>query len=148
MRDQLDDVPIEAWEAEFPIIDMCLRDSLRLNLLGTAFRRNISSKGIPTGNGNEVIPPALSSRMPLAISISTRTCILILTNGIQLDTRQSAPRTRRRRRMALSVGDQDDIPAWACASLNWSRISSPHTLSRRSTSHLKMRVAKHSVSPL
>ncbi|RYN46811.1 hypothetical protein AA0114_g8053 [Alternaria tenuissima] len=57
LRDQLDDVPIEAWEAEFPIIDMCLRDSLRLNLLGTAFRRNISSKGIPTGNGNEVIPP-------------------------------------------------------------------------------------------
>ncbi|CAN9344399.1 unnamed protein product [Alternaria alternata] len=57
LRDQLDDVPIEAWEAEFPIIDMCLRDSLRLNLLGTAFRRNINSKGIPTGNGNEVIPP-------------------------------------------------------------------------------------------
>ncbi|KAI4931311.1 hypothetical protein J4E85_003901 [Alternaria conjuncta] len=54
---QLDDVPTEAWEAEFPVIDMCLRDSLRLNLLGTAFRRNISGKNIPTGNGDEVIPP-------------------------------------------------------------------------------------------
>ncbi|KAI4659298.1 uncharacterized protein J4E78_005725 [Alternaria triticimaculans] len=54
---QLDDVPVEAWEADFPIIDMCLRDSLRLNLLGTAFRRNISGKNIPTGNGDEVIPP-------------------------------------------------------------------------------------------
>jgi cytochrome P450 len=54
---QLDDVPIEAWEAEFPVIDMCLRDSLRLNVLGTAFRRNISGKAIPTGNGDEVIPP-------------------------------------------------------------------------------------------
>ncbi|KAI4694749.1 hypothetical protein J4E81_006348 [Alternaria sp. BMP 2799] len=54
---QLDDVPVEAWEGEFPVIDMCLRDSLRLNLLGTAFRRNISGKNIPTGNGDEVIPP-------------------------------------------------------------------------------------------
>ena len=34
---QLDDVPIEAREAEFPVIDMYLGDSLRLNLLGTAF---------------------------------------------------------------------------------------------------------------
>ncbi|CAG5185691.1 uncharacterized protein ALTATR162_LOCUS11376 [Alternaria atra] len=57
LRDQLDDVPVEAWETEFPVIDMCLRDSLRLNLLGTAFRRNISGRSIPTGNGNEVIPP-------------------------------------------------------------------------------------------
>jgi cytochrome P450 len=36
---------------------MCLRDSIRLQLLGTAFRRNISGKDIPTGVGNEVIPP-------------------------------------------------------------------------------------------
>ncbi|KAF2822855.1 cytochrome P450 [Ophiobolus disseminans] len=57
LRFQLDDVPLEAWEAEFPIVDMCLRDSIRLNLLGTAMRRNISGKAIPTGNGDEVIPP-------------------------------------------------------------------------------------------
>lgn len=57
LRYQLDDVPLEAWEAEFPIIDMCLRDSIRLNLLGTAMRRNTSGKEIPTGNGSEVIPP-------------------------------------------------------------------------------------------
>ncbi|KAG9190431.1 hypothetical protein G6011_08519 [Alternaria panax] len=57
LSDQLDDVPIGAWETEFSVIDMCLRDSLRLNLLGTAFRRNISGKDIPMGNGNEVIPP-------------------------------------------------------------------------------------------
>ncbi|KAI4945100.1 hypothetical protein J4E91_008077 [Alternaria rosae] len=53
---QLYNVPIEAREAEFPVIDMCLGDSLRLNLLGTAFRRNISGKSIHTGNGDEVIP--------------------------------------------------------------------------------------------
>lgn len=57
LRQQLDDVPLEAWEAEFPVIDMCLRDSIRLNLLGTAFRRNTSGRAIPTGNGDEVIPP-------------------------------------------------------------------------------------------
>jgi sterol 14-demethylase len=57
LRYQLNDVPLEAWEVEFPVVDMCLRDSIRLNLLGTAMRRNISGKAIPTGNGNEVIPP-------------------------------------------------------------------------------------------
>ncbi|KAF2464350.1 cytochrome P450 6A1 [Lindgomyces ingoldianus] len=57
LRHQLDDVPLEAWETEFPIVDLCLRDSIRLNLLGTAFRKNISGKAIPTGNGHEVIPP-------------------------------------------------------------------------------------------
>jgi cytochrome P450 len=57
LRHQLDDVPLDAWEAEFPIVDMCLRDSIRLNLLGTAMRRNTSGKAIPTGHGSEVIPP-------------------------------------------------------------------------------------------
>ncbi|KAF2868144.1 cytochrome P450 [Massariosphaeria phaeospora] len=56
LHDQLDDVPLEAWESEFPVVDMCLRDSIRLNLLGTTFRKNISGKPIPTGNGTEVIP--------------------------------------------------------------------------------------------
>jgi cytochrome P450 len=47
---------VEAWENEFPDIDLCLRDSIRLNLLGTAMRRNISGKDLPTPNG-EIIPP-------------------------------------------------------------------------------------------
>lgn len=54
---QLDDVPLEAWESEFPVVDLCLKDSIRLNLLGAAFRKNTSGKAIPTGKGNEVIPP-------------------------------------------------------------------------------------------
>lgn len=53
---QLDDLPLEAFESEFPIIDLCLRDSIRINTLGTAFRKNISGKDVPIGNG-EVIPP-------------------------------------------------------------------------------------------
>lgn len=57
LRYQLDDVPLEAWESDFPVVDLCLKDSIRLNLLGTAFRKNISGRPIPTGNGMEVIPP-------------------------------------------------------------------------------------------
>ncbi|USP78667.1 CypX Cytochrome P450 [Curvularia clavata] len=57
LRCQLDDVPLEAWEGEFPIIDMCLRDSIRLNALGTMLRKNTSRQAIPIGNGKEVIPP-------------------------------------------------------------------------------------------
>ncbi|KAF4635641.1 hypothetical protein G7Y89_g2441 [Cudoniella acicularis] len=54
--DQLSQVPVEAWESEFPMVDLCLKDSIRLQLLGTAFRKNISGKDIPTGSGNEIIP--------------------------------------------------------------------------------------------
>jgi sterol 14-demethylase len=57
LRYQLDDVPLEAWESSFPIVNLCLKDSIRLNLLGTAFRKNISGRPLPTGNGMEVIPP-------------------------------------------------------------------------------------------
>lgn len=57
LRYQLNDIPLEAWETDFPLIDLCLKDSIRLNLLGTAFRKNISGRAIPTGNGKEVIPP-------------------------------------------------------------------------------------------
>ncbi|KAH6644276.1 cytochrome P450 6A1 [Boeremia exigua] len=57
LRCQLDDVPLEAWESEFRVVDLCLKDSIRLNLLGTAFRKNISGRALPTGNGMEVIPP-------------------------------------------------------------------------------------------
>jgi sterol 14-demethylase len=43
------------WENEFPIIDLCLRDSIRLQAHGCGFRRNTSSKDITIGD--EVIPP-------------------------------------------------------------------------------------------
>jgi cytochrome P450 len=57
LRYQLDDVPLEAWEGEFPVIDLVLRESMRLNLLGAGFRKNSSGKPVSTGHGNEVIPP-------------------------------------------------------------------------------------------
>lgn len=57
LRYQLDDVPLEAWETDFPLVDLCLKDSIRLNLLGTAFRKNISGRALSTGNDMEIIPP-------------------------------------------------------------------------------------------
>ena len=57
LKEQLMQVPIEAWEAEFPLIDMCLKDSIRLQLSGTAFRKNMSGRDIPLNkSGTEVIP--------------------------------------------------------------------------------------------
>lgn len=57
MIEQLGQLPLGAWEQEFPLIDTCLRESIRIQLLGTAFRKNISGRSIPTGKGDEVIPP-------------------------------------------------------------------------------------------
>lgn len=53
---QLSSLPLEAWESEFPVVDLCLKESIRLQLLGTAFRRNVSGRDLPIGNGKEVVP--------------------------------------------------------------------------------------------
>ena len=59
-------LPIEAWEGEFPNIDMCLKDSIRLNLNGTAFRKNTSGKDILLNkNGTEVIPAGAFATFPV-----------------------------------------------------------------------------------
>lgn len=57
LRAQLADVPIEAWESEFPSVDICLRESIRLSLVGTAFRKNTTGKNVPILGSGEVIPP-------------------------------------------------------------------------------------------
>ncbi|KAH7113274.1 cytochrome P450 [Dendryphion nanum] len=56
LLEQLSEIPIEAWENDFPISDMCLKESIRINALGTAIRKNTSGKDIPIGDGS-VIPP-------------------------------------------------------------------------------------------
>lgn len=40
LKERLMSVPLEAWEFEFPMIDLCLRDVIRIQLSGTAFRKN------------------------------------------------------------------------------------------------------------
>lgn len=46
--DQLSALSVE-WENEFQFLDMCLKDSIRLQLLGTAFRKIISGGDVQVG---------------------------------------------------------------------------------------------------
>ncbi|KAI1495631.1 cytochrome P450 6A1 [Biscogniauxia marginata] len=54
--DVLDTLTMDDWEAEFPLVDLCLRESIRLSMPGTSFRKNKSGRDIPIGNTGEVIP--------------------------------------------------------------------------------------------
>jgi len=57
LKERLMRVPIEAWENEFPLVDMCLKDSIRLQMSGTAFRKNVTDHEIPINkSGMEVVP--------------------------------------------------------------------------------------------
>ena len=57
LKERMMKFPIEAWEGEFPIIYMCLKDSIRLQMSGAAFRKNTSGADIPLNKtGTEVIP--------------------------------------------------------------------------------------------
>lgn len=56
MLDRLAKVPLEGWENDFPTVEICLRESIRLQLPGTAFRKNSSGKSIKI-NEKEVVPP-------------------------------------------------------------------------------------------
>lgn len=62
LKDRLMRVPIEAWEGGFPLIDMGLKDAIRLQMSGSAFRKNTSGQDIeipatgPEKSGKEVIP--------------------------------------------------------------------------------------------
>lgn len=47
---------LEQWEAEFSLIDLGLRDSIRLGFAGSFFRKNISRQDIKIGNTGDVIP--------------------------------------------------------------------------------------------
>ncbi len=53
--DQLATLPLDVWETEFPFLDCCLKDGIRLQLLGVAFRKNVSDDSIHIGN--EIVPP-------------------------------------------------------------------------------------------
>ena len=44
--DQLTSLPIEIWEKCFPIVDLCLRESIRLQSNNVAMRQNVSGKDV------------------------------------------------------------------------------------------------------
>ncbi|KAI3391460.1 hypothetical protein diail_7322 [Diaporthe ilicicola] len=47
---------IDDWESEFTNIDLSLRECIRFQLVGTAFRKNISGRDVPIGTSGEVVP--------------------------------------------------------------------------------------------
>jgi len=55
--DVLASLTLESWESSFPMIDLCLRECIRLQSAGTAFRKNISGRSIPIGQSGEIVPP-------------------------------------------------------------------------------------------
>jgi cytochrome P450 len=57
LLDKLSSLSLEVGESEFPLIQLCLRDSIRLNMHGVFVRKNLSICSIPTGHGDEIIPP-------------------------------------------------------------------------------------------
>lgn len=54
--DVLRALSLEAWESEFPCIDLGVRDSIRLNLMGASIRQNTSGKDIAIGDTGVVVP--------------------------------------------------------------------------------------------
>lgn len=47
---------VEDWEAEFPAIDLGLREAIRFNLVGSGYRQNTSGADVPIGASGEIVP--------------------------------------------------------------------------------------------
>lgn len=54
--DILTTLKIEHWETEFPSIDLGLRESIRLNMVGSVYRLNISGRDVPIAETGEIVP--------------------------------------------------------------------------------------------
>lgn len=67
LKEKLMHVPIEAWEGEFPAIDLALKDTIRMHMPGTAFRKNTSGQDIPIpgSKAGEVIPSGAFVAFPV-----------------------------------------------------------------------------------
>lgn len=44
------------WESDFPVMQACLQETLRLVIPGTVFRKNTSGAAIPIGSTGQVVP--------------------------------------------------------------------------------------------
>lgn len=47
---------MDEWESGFPWIDLGLRETIWFQMVGAAFRKNISGKEVTIGNTSQVIP--------------------------------------------------------------------------------------------
>ena len=52
----LSTLSLQEWESSFPMIDICQRETIRHQMVGTAFRKNASNIDIPIGKTGEIIP--------------------------------------------------------------------------------------------
>jgi sterol 14-demethylase len=52
----LQSLTLKAWESEFPLVDVTLRECIRLTLVGVGFRKNTAGRDLPIGSTGEVIP--------------------------------------------------------------------------------------------
>ncbi|GAB0141387.1 hypothetical protein EsHS_00001984 [Epichloe bromicola] len=64
--DVLSRLTLAECEQEFPLIGLCLRESIRLTMPGSTFRKNISGKDVKIGNSEEVIPKDCFAIYPIA----------------------------------------------------------------------------------
>lgn len=56
ISDVLDGLSLQEWETQFPVLQDCLREAIRVAMPGTLFRKNMTGKDVPIGNTGEVIP--------------------------------------------------------------------------------------------
>ena len=56
LAERLMSVSFTGWEEDFPMIYLCLRETMRLTLPGTYFRRNTSNDEIPIPESPYIIP--------------------------------------------------------------------------------------------
>ena len=54
--DQLDSLPLDAWESSFPSVDLCLKEAMRMWVAFPMIRKNLTSEPIPIPRTAEVIP--------------------------------------------------------------------------------------------
>ncbi|KAG8167998.1 hypothetical protein KVR01_003687 [Diaporthe batatas] len=48
---------LQDWEAEFPLLELAMRETMRFTMSGTLVRRNIGGKKVPVGDTGSFIPP-------------------------------------------------------------------------------------------
>lgn len=58
LGDKVMQIPLSAWQNEFPTIGLCLKEVIRLQLVGTVIRKNVSDKPIAMdAQGETLVPP-------------------------------------------------------------------------------------------
>ncbi|KAJ6780014.1 hypothetical protein PWT90_05530 [Aphanocladium album] len=56
IQDILQSISYHDWDKQLPILHMCLRETLRLNLSGPALRKNLSNEDLLIPGTNQVVP--------------------------------------------------------------------------------------------